>query len=410
MPDRLIFHVDVNSAFLSWEATDRLRNGDKLDIRTVPSCIGGDPASRISIVSAKSIPAKKYGIATGEPVSMALRKCPQLIVAKPNFSLYKHMSQAFKAILQEYTPLMESFSIDEVFMDMSGMEKIYPDPIALAHTIKDRIRDELGFTVNVGIGRNKLCAKMASDFEKPDKVHTLYPDEIEAKMWSLPVEDLFGCGKSTAEKLKIKRIRTIGILAKTDLEFLKNVFGEKFAVYLHNASNGIDNSEVSNEQKESKSYSVETTTEENLTDIESICHLLKAQADEVGFRLRSDDVKAHCITVSYRTKDFNRQSHGRKQDSATDITDEIYSIAVELMKEVWKGEPVRLVALAASEIDRYGYEQVSLFGNENREKQKRLDRALDDIRNRYGKGSIVRAGIGDFRAGRSSDHENLDRL
>ena len=398
MPERMIFHVDVNSAFLSWEATERLRKGDSLDLRTIPSCVGGDPDSRISIVSAKSIPAKKYGITTGEPVSMALRKCPELIVVKPNFSLYKRMSRAFKAILQEYTPVMESFSIDEVFMDMTGMGKLHPDPIALAHTMKDRIREELGFTVNVGIGRNKLCAKMASDFEKPDKVHTLFPDEIESKMWPLPVGELFGCGKSTAEKLKELHIQTIGALAGTDEDFLKQRFGEKAALYLHNAANGIDESEVSDAVREAKSYSVETTTEEDLTDLESICHLLKAQADEVGFRLRSDDVRAHCVTVSYRTKDFKRKSHGRKQDRATDITDEIYSIAIDLMKEAWCGEPVRLVALAASEIDRDDYEQVSLFGNENREKQKKLDRALDDIRNRYGKGSIVRAGIGAFRA------------
>ena len=400
MADRLIFHVDVNSAFLSWEATERLKNGDTLDLRSVPSCIGGDPDSRISIISAKSIPAKKYGITTGEAVSMAIRKCPELIVVKPDFKLYKRMSRAFKAILQEYTPLMESFSIDEVFMDMSGMERLYPDPVALAYEMKDRVRDELGFTVNVGIARNKLCAKMASDFQKPDKVHTLFPDEIETKMWPLSVGELFGCGKSTAEKLERMHIHTIGALAGMDPDLLKRTFGEKTALYLHNASNGIDESEVSNEQREAKSYSVETTTEENLTDMEAICHLLRAQADEVGFRLRSDDVKARCITVAYLTEKFERRSHGRKQDNATDITEEIYAMAVELMHEAWKGEPVRLVSISASEIDREGYEQMTLIGNENREKQKRLDRALDDIRNRYGKGSIVRAGIGEFRADR----------
>ena len=400
MDARLIFHVDVNSAFLSWEATERLRNGDTLDLRSVPSCVGGDPDSRISIVSAKSIPTKKYGINTGEPISMALRKCPELIVVKPDFSLYKRMSRAFKAILQQYTPTMESYSIDEVFMDMSGMGSLYPDTIALAHTMKDRIRDELGFTVNVGIGRNKLCAKMASDFEKPDKVHTLFPDEVEAKMWPLAVRELFGCGKSTSEKLEKMHIHTIGALAGLDIDVLNRTFGEKLALYLHNAANGIDESEVSDVVREAKSYSVETTTEEDLTDIESICHLLKAQADEIGFRLRSDEVKAGCITVSYRTRDFRRKSHGRKQDNATDITDEIYVTAATLMQEAWKGEPVRLISITASEIDRDGYEQMTLMGNEKREKQKRLDRALDAIRNRYGKGTVVRAGIGEFRADR----------
>jgi DNA polymerase-4 len=241
---------------------------------------------------------------------------------------------------------------------------------------------------------------MASDFEKPDKVHTLFPDEIETKMWPLSVGELFGCGKSTAEKLERMHIHTIGALAEMDMDLLKRSFGDKTALYLHNASNGIDESEVSNEQREAKSYSVETTTEENLTDMEAICHLLRAQADEVGFRLRSDDVKARCITVSYITGKFERRSHGRKQDNATDITKEIYVMAVELMREAWKGEPLRLVSISASEIDHDGYEQMTLIGNETREKQKRLDRALDDIRNRYGKGSIVRAGIGEFRADR----------
>ena len=256
--DRLIFHVDVNSAFLSWEAVDRLCNGETLDLRTVPSCVGGDPERRTSIVSTKSIPAKKYGIVTGEPVATALRKCPDLIVVKPNFELYKRMSHAFKSILNEYTPLMQSFSIDEVFMDMTGMGLLYPDPIKLAYEMKDRIRDELGFTVNVGIARNKLCAKMASDFEKPDKVHTLFPDEIEDKMWPLPVGELFGCGQSTAKKLIEMRINTIGDLAGTDEGMLLRAFGEKTARYLHDAANGIDDSLVINEEREAKSYSIYT--------------------------------------------------------------------------------------------------------------------------------------------------------
>ena len=397
MTDRLIFHVDVNSAFLSWEAVDRLKKGESLDLRTVPSCVGGDPDSRTSIVSTKSIPAKKHGIVTGEPVSSALRKCPELIVVKPNFQLYKEMSHAFKSILNEYTPLMQSFSIDEVFMDMSGMSHIYPDPIKLAHDIKDRIRDELGFTVNVGIAENKLCAKMASDFEKPDKVHTLFPDEIENKMWPLPVGELFGCGMSTAKKLEGMRILTIGDLSSTSEIILRREFGEKTAIYLHNASNGIDESPVENEDREAKSYSVEDTTEDDVTDIDSINHILLAEADIVASRLRADEVKAYCITVIYRTNDMKRHSHGRKMTTSTDITSEIYDIATGLIREAWKGEPLRLIGLAASEIDKSGYEQLSMFGQENKEKQKNLDKALDEIRRRYGNDSVMRAGVGVFR-------------
>ena len=198
--DRLIFHVDVNSAFLSWEAAKRVREGLP-DLREIPSCIGGDPKSRRGIVVAKSIPAKKYGVTTGEPVSMALQKCPGLVCVPGDFVLYERCSHAFKDICASYAPVMESFSIDEVFLDMSGTHLVYPDPVALAHEIKDKIRDELGFTVNIGIGTNKLLAKMASDFEKPDKVHTLFPSEIPAKMWPLPVRDLCFWGKLPSRSL-----------------------------------------------------------------------------------------------------------------------------------------------------------------------------------------------------------------
>ncbi len=398
--DRLIFHVDVNSAFLSWEAVDRLCNGETLDLRTVPSCVGGDPDRRTSIVSTKSIPAKKYGIVTGEPVATALRKCPDLIVVKPNFELYKKMSHAFKSILNEYTPLMQSFSIDEVFMDMTGMGLLYPDPIKLAHEMKDRIRDELGFTVNVGIARNKLCAKMASDFEKPDKVHTLFSDEIKDKMWPLPVGELFGCGQSTAKKLIEMRINTIGDLAGAAEGMLLRAFGEKTARYLHDAANGIDDSPVINEEREAKSYSVENTTEDDVTDFEIVNRLLLAEADIVGGRLRADEVKAFTITVIYRTSDMKRHSHGRKMENSTDTTSEIYDMAVKLMKEAWKGEPLRLLGLSASDIDKDGFQQMSLFGEDEREKQKNLDKALDKIRNKYGNDSVMRAGIGVFRADR----------
>lgn len=400
MNDRIIFHVDVNSAFLSWEAVNRLSKGETLDLRNVPSCVGGDPNRRTSIVSTKSIPAKKYGIVTGESVAAALRKCPDLIVVKPDFQLYKKMSYAFKSILNEYTPLMQSFSIDEVFMDMSGMQRIYPDPIKLAHEMKDRIRDELGFTVNVGVAKNKLCAKMASDFEKPDKVHTLFPDEIVDKMWPLPVGELFGCGQSAAKKLIDMNINTIGELAKADKRILHNSFGDKTAHYLHNAAKGIDDSPVVNEEREAKSYSVENTTEDDVTEFDTVNHLLLAEADIVAGRLRADEVKAFTITVIYRTSDMKRHSHGRKMENSTDITSEIYDMAVRLMKEAWKGEPLRLIGLSASDIDTDGFRQMSLFGEEAKEKQRNLDKALDKIRSKYGNNSVMRAGIGVFRADR----------
>lgn len=390
MSDRLIFHIDVNSAFVSWSAVEMIKNGGP-DLREVPSIVGGDPNSRRSIVAAKSIPAKKYGIVTGEPVSSALRKCPNLVIAGSNFDWYVKCSRAFKAICQEYTPTMQSFSIDEVFLDMSGMNLIYPDPIATAYEIKDRIYKELGFTVNVGVASNKLCAKMASDFEKPNKVHTLFQNEIESKMWPLPVEDLFTCGKSTSARLRSLGIFTIGELAKYPVEQLTMLLGERGAVHFHNYANGIDDSPVLQETEDAKGYSAETTVEEDLVDIESINRLLLAQTDVVAARMRADEGKCRCIGVTFRNLDFVNKSHQKKLPEATDVTDIIFETAKQLIRESWHGEPLRLLGLSLSDIERDGFEQMSLFQDENKEKRKALDSTLDSIRGKYGNSAVQRA-------------------
>ena len=218
MEGRVIFHVDVNSAFLSWEAVYRLRHADGApDLRTIPSAVGGDIAKRHGVILAKSIPAKKYDVRTGEPVVDALRKCPHLVLVAPNHALYEENSHAFMNILRKYSDVVEQYSIDEAFVDMTGTEWLFGKPIAAAHRIKDEIRDTLGFTVNVGISSNKLLAKMASEFEKPDKVHTLFPQEIKEKMWPLPVRELFLVGGASEQKLKRLGINTIGDLAHADV-------------------------------------------------------------------------------------------------------------------------------------------------------------------------------------------------
>lgn len=390
MGKRLIFHIDVNSAFVSWEATRRVLNGEP-DIRLVPSIVGGDPSSRTSIVAAKSIPAKKYGINTGEPVSMALRKCPELIIARPDFQLYRAYSKAFKDICRSYAPVVEEFSIDECFLDMTGTGLIYPDPVKTAYEIKDRIRDELGFTVNVGIGNNKLLAKMASDFEKPDKVHTLWIEEVPEKMWPLPVGDLLFVGKKTVPSLNRAGIRTIGDLAKMDMEFLTHIVGEKAAQYMHDSANGVDESPVSEEREEAKGYSMSTTVEENVVTYERGYQILLKLCDQVAARMRRDDVKAYCIAVTIRDNDFHNQSHQRHLNDSTDITAEIFDVAKELFEVVWDGKtPLRLLRVALTNIDRSKEEQVTLFADENRERQKKMDRAMDQIRDKFGRGMVQR--------------------
>ena len=388
--ERLIFHVDVNSAFLSWEAARRVKEGLP-DLREIPSCIGGDPKSRRGIVVAKSIPAKKYGVTTGEPVSMALRKCPELVCVPGDFALFETCSRAFKKICASYAPVMESFSIDEVFLDMSGTEKIYPDPVKLACEIKDRIREELGFTVNIGIGTNKLLAKMASDFEKPDKVHTLFPAEIPTKMWPLPVRDLLFLGKASEQKLIKAGIKTIGEMARYPETEIQRLLGEKTGHQLYEYANGRDDSPVRAEREEAKGYSAETTTEEDIVTYEQAFSLLLAQCDVVAARMRKDGKKCSCVSVTYRMLDFRTRSHQKKLGNPTDVTEEIFVQVKNLLYECWQCQPLRLIGVALTDLTSDDFRQMSLFENtENHEKQKKVDGVVDDIRKRFGNGMIVR--------------------
>ena len=390
MEERLIFHVDVNSAFLSWEAARRVKEGLP-DLREIPSCIGGDPKSRRGIVVAKSIPAKKYGVTTGEPVALALRKCPDLVCVPGDFALFDRCSRAFKKICASYALVMESFSIDEVFLDMSGTHLIYPDPVAVAHEIKDKIRDELGFTVNVGIGTNKLLAKMASDFEKPDKVHTLFPSEIPEKMWPLPVRDLLFLGKASEQKLLRAGIKTIGDMAKSDEAEIRQLLGDKNGRQLYRYANGIDDSPVRSEREEAKGYSAETTVEEDIVTYEQALSLLLAQCDVVAARMRRDGKKCSCVAVTYRTLDFKTRSHQKNFEDPTDVTEEIFAQVKKLLYECWKCEPLRLIGVALTDLTSDEFRQMSLFENtEDREKQKKVDETIDDIRRRFGNGMIVR--------------------
>lgn len=393
--ERLIFHIDVNSAFLSWEAVRRLQNGSDIDLRKIPSVVGGDPSHRSSIVTAKSIPAKKYGIQTGEPVALAMRKCPDLVIVPSDFRLYTKNSDAFMNICREYAPELEKYSIDECFLDMSGTQLIYPDPINTAREIKDRIRDELGFTVNIGISCNKLLAKMASDFEKPDKIHTLFPEEIPEKMWPMPVSELFSVGKQSSQRLLKNQIRTIGDLAHTDLKLLQSIVGVKAGQQYHDFANGIDGSPVVSQSREAKSYSTATTLEENVTTLEQASAILKELADTVAFRIRQDEAKAYCISVTIRDLDFRNRSHQKHLEEATDITTEIYQTAMELFRDLWDGHtPLRLLSLGLSNISREETMQMTLFPDEQKEKSRKLDRVMDDIRSKYGLDTISR-GVSD---------------
>ena len=367
------------------------------DLRKVPSVIGGDPSSRTSIVTAKSIPAKTYGIVTGEPVSAALRKCPELVIAKADFKLYGECSRAFKGICREFTPVVEEFSIDECFMDMTAMGKLYPDPIRAAHMLKDRIRDELGFTVNVGVAHNKLLAKMASDFIKPDRVHTLFEEEISSKMWPLPVGELFLCGKASTQKLRRLQIHPIGDLASADAKAIQLVLGNKLGMQLWRYANGLDDSPVSAEREAPKGYSNELSFDDDITERRQGEKVLLHLADNVAARVRADGVRGFCVSVTIRGNDMKRRSHQHKLDAATDSTTKIYETAVALFGELWDEKmPLRLIGLSLSDMEKEGEGQISFFDMQtagDNEKDKNADRAVDALREKFGADIIKRGGM-----------------
>ena len=385
----MIFHVDVNSAFLSWSAIYRLSQGSDQDLRLIPSAIGGDEKSRHGIVLAKSTPAKVYKIVTGEPLANARKKCPELLVVSPDFSCYVKYSAKLMNILKEYTEKVQQYSIDEAFMDMAGTENLYGDPVEFANQLRERIKNELGFTVNVGISTNKLLAKMASDFEKPDKVHTLYPEEISVKMWPLPVEELFFVGKATSAKLHNMGIHTIGELAHMDLQIMKSHLKKQGEV-IWNFANGRAASSMFENRTERKGYGNSTTLAQDVTDAETAKLILLSLTETVAARLRAAGKKAVCIAVQVTTAEFQDMSHQMTLPSATDATAELYQSVCSLFDELWKQEPLRLLGVTASKTEEETYHQYGLFDDQY-EKHTKLDQAIDQIRGKFGEDSVMRA-------------------
>ncbi len=391
--EKVIFHIDVNNAFLSWEAVKRLQDGDETDLRTIPCAVAGDRNKRHGIILAKSPLAKMAGVKTGEPIVDALKKCPNLTLVPPNHKLYQEYSHSFFRILKEYSPIVEKYSIDEAYCDMTGMEVLLGPPIQAAEKIKDRIYKELGFTVNIGISTNKLLAKMASDFKKPNMIHTLYPEEIQEKMWILPVDELFFVGKSTARRLNNLGIYTIGQLACTDVELLKAHF-KKHGEVIHSFANGRDASIISREEGKNKGYGNSTTISFDVEDEATAKMILLSLAETVGARLRKDNMVANVIAVSIVDYKFHHTSHQMTLTGPTHNTNDIHQYACYLFDELWDGTPIRNLGIQTSKVvDADSERQMSLFDSEQRVKIEKLDRAIDSIRNRFGNSAIQRASL-----------------
>lgn len=412
--ESIIFHIDVNSAFLSWEAVYRLAHkGGTLDLREVSSAVGGDTALRHGIILAKSIPAKNCGVKTGQSIPEAKKQCPNLLLVPPNYSLYEECSAAFMDILREYSDTVEQYSIDEAFVDMTASCHLFGTPEDTAKEIKGKIRDELGFTVNIGISDNKVLAKMASDFRKPDLVHTLYRREIRQKMWPLPVSEMFFVGHATAKKLFSMGIKTVGELAAADPAWLKAVL-RKQGELIWGFANGIDLSPVLAQPAPNKGYGNSTTVPFDVTDIETVNKVLLSLSETVGNRLRSDSMKIQVVSVGIRYFDLSYFSHQRMLDSPTDLTMEIYNAARELFLEFWDGRPIRHLGVHTGKAkkDDPG-RQMSLFDTLDYEKLAIVDRTVDALRESFGMDSVKRAAflnqpIDHMCGGISREKRNVD--
>ena len=395
MENRVIFHVDVNSAFLSWTAAYKIKVlGEGIDLRNIPSVVAGDKESRHSIILAKSIPAKKFDIHTGEPLFQAMEICPDLVVVQPDYALYVEASRHFLRILKEFSPAVEQYSIDEAWVDMTGTRRIHGDPQVVAEKMRLRIWEELGFTVNIGISSNKLLAKMAGDFEKPNKVHTLFPEEMEKKFWPLPVRNLFLVGPATEKKLKLLGIYTIGDLAKAEVKTLRRRLGKHGETVWHFA-NGRNAEAVTPEPEENKGYGNSVTTAKDVVCWNEGYQVLLSLCETVAMRMRKDRQCGRCIAVHLRTCEFTHDSHQMLLHGATNITSELFRAACQVFEEAWDGEtPLRQLGVQVSQLTKEPYCQYDFLSDvspKQYERKLRLDETVDALRDKFGEDIIRRA-------------------
>ena len=395
MAETIIFHVDANSAFLSWSAAYRVKVlGETLDLRDVPSVVAGEKEMRHGVILARSAPAKKYGVQTGEPLFQALQKCPNLIVIPPDYPMYVEASRHFVEMLRQFSPAVEQYSIDEAWIDMSGTERLWGSPLLAAEKMRQRIKEELGFTVNIGISSNKLLAKMAGDFEKPDKIHTLFPEELESKLWPLPVRDLFLVGPATEKKLRLMGIYAIGDLAKADVQLLRRRLGKHGETIWHFA-NGRNADAVLPQPQENKGYGNSVTTANDILSAEHAYQVLLGLCETVGARMRKDGKCGSCICVHLRTNEFEQFSHQKKLHGATNITEEIFRAACRIFDEAWDGiTPMRQLGVQVTQLSAEPYQQYDLFSGvtpQQYEKKLRLGETVDALRDRFGEDVIRRA-------------------
>ena len=386
---KIIFHIDVNSAYLAWEAIKRLEEGETTDIRDIPAIVGGDPVLRRGIVLSKSLSCKPFKIQTGESLYSALSKCPHLTVVPARFGLYENYSDALIEYLRRFSDRVQQYSIDEAFVDYTYMEDHFGPPMEAADKIRTGIQKEFGYTVCIGVSSNKLLAKMATELRKPNYTNSLFPHEIE-KMWALPIEELFMAGFATAPKLRKFGISTIGDLAHYNIKYLIPHF-KSFAHVLWQYANGIDDSDVITESAAAKSIGNSTTIPYDVKDCDEANVILLSLCESVGMRLRKSGYSATVISVGIRTGNFEYYSKRKKISFPTDNTTDIYNYAKAIFKEGWRNEPVRQLGVQTSGLCSGGSGQLRLLGQESADRNRKLDRSVDEIRSRFGDSSVMRA-------------------
>ena len=393
---KVIFLVDMNAFFISCEMTRHKELVGK------PAAVAGDPKKRSGIILAANYEAREFGVKTTMVLKEALKRCPNMRIIPPDHSFYERKSCEVMQILSSYTPVLEQNSIDEAWLDMTGCEGLFGKPLESARRIMENIKDELGLWCSIGISENKFLAKIASELKKPLGITELWRDDIKQKLWPLPVQLMYGIGKQTAKKLQAMDINTIGDLALVNQNILIEKFG-KSGIEIYSHANGIDDSCVMpRDDNDMKSIGRSLTLAEDIYDIEKAKIILMQLADEVGTQARKYEKKGRTVQIALKYTDFKTITR-QKAIPPTYLTKEICFAGINLLIQNWNTHrPIRLIGISLSGFEENSYsDQISMMelltmapsGNiaPSNDKEERLEKAIDKLRQKHGSSKITRA-------------------
>ena len=386
--DRVILHCDMNNFYASVELLERP------DLKNLPVAVCGDPNGRHGIILAKNHLAKAAGVVTAETVWQAKKKCPGLQFVRPHHDKYRDFSRRINEIYQQYTDMVEPFSIDESWLDVTASQRLFGCGKEIADAIRTRIKTELGVTLSVGVSYNKIFAKMGSEYKKPDATTEITRENYKALLWNKPVGEMFFVGWATAEKLSTLGISTIGDLAQANPTVLKSLLGKQGPL-LHDYANGLDESPVAlyNQREKIKSVGNGITFRRNLTGLNDILTAVTSLSDTVASRLRKYQMKAWGVKVDIKDPGFKTISRQKQLPAATQLTSEICAASMEIIQRSWRlSDPIRLLTITAINLaDETEAEQLSLFDTDadSRQKKESMERTMDDIRKKFGDNAVI---------------------